>query len=111
MNRFSVVRRFAERPKEGRPATVTMALPDYHLLRPNAVAIPMRLRASAPAEFTQPQASIAFGQEGTTSANLSEAVWAYLASRLPSIPTPTRISAAPSGVIMHEARTTHRRPD
>ncbi len=57
-----------------------MALPDYHLLRPNAVAIPMRLRASAPAEFTQPQASIAFGQEGTTSANLSEAVRAYLAS-------------------------------
>ena len=30
----------AERPDEGVPASVTTALPDYHLLRPNIVAIP-----------------------------------------------------------------------
>ena len=40
---FLIVRRFAERPKEGRPAFFTSALPDYHLLRPNAVAIPVLL--------------------------------------------------------------------
>ena len=37
---FFIVRRFAERPKEGRPATVTSALPDYHLLRPNGKRTP-----------------------------------------------------------------------
>ena len=31
-------------PKEGRPAFFTSALPDYHLLRPNVSAIPLRLR-------------------------------------------------------------------
>ena len=39
-NRFFVVRMTAERPEEGVPAIVTGALPDYHLLRPNVVAIP-----------------------------------------------------------------------
>jgi Type ISP C-terminal specificity domain/N-6 DNA Methylase len=49
---FLVIRRFAERPKEGNPAFFTSALPDYHLLRPNAVAIPLRLTAS-PTEISQ----------------------------------------------------------
>src|SRR5438093_9122722 len=80
MNRFSVVRRFAERPKEGRPATVTTALPDYHLLRPNAVAIPMRLRTNPASDPSWPQESIAFGHDQTTSANLSKPARAYLAS-------------------------------
>lgn len=30
---FLIVRRFAERPREGKPAFMTSALPDYHLLR------------------------------------------------------------------------------
>ena len=77
---FFIVRRFAERPKEGRPATVTTALPDYHLLRPNAVAIPMRLRVHASAESTGPQANMTFGHDGATSANLSQQARAYLAS-------------------------------
>ncbi len=42
-NRFFVVRPAAERPHEWIPATVTSCLPDYHLLRPNVVAIPMEL--------------------------------------------------------------------
>jgi hypothetical protein len=42
-NTFFVVRMMAERPGEGVPLSVTSALPDYHLLRPNAVAIPVRL--------------------------------------------------------------------
>ena len=43
-NRFFVVRMFAERPHEHAPAIVTRLLPDYHLLRPNVVAIPFRVR-------------------------------------------------------------------
>jgi predicted helicase len=39
-NRFFITRMSAERPGEGVPATTTAALPDYHLLRPNVVAIP-----------------------------------------------------------------------
>lgn len=77
---FFITRRFAERPKEGCPATVTTALPDYHLLRPNAVAIPMRLRVNPSPESSGPQTGIAFGQEHATSANLSKRARAYLAS-------------------------------
>ena len=43
-NQFFVVRMFAERPQEHAPLIVTSLLPDYHLLRPNAVAIPFRIR-------------------------------------------------------------------
>jgi hypothetical protein len=49
---FLIVRRFAERPREGKPGFLTSALPDYHLLRPNAVAIPLRL-TTAPAELPE----------------------------------------------------------
>ncbi|SHK82596.1 N-6 DNA Methylase [Bradyrhizobium lablabi] len=40
-NQFLVVRMSAERPDEGVPAMLTASLPDYHLLRPNVVAIPL----------------------------------------------------------------------
>jgi hypothetical protein len=43
-NSFFIARMFAERAKEGSPVIVTDLLPDYHLLRPNAVAIPFRIR-------------------------------------------------------------------
>lgn len=43
-NAFFIVRMNAERPHEQIAVTYTTALPDYHLLRPNAVAIPIRLR-------------------------------------------------------------------
>lgn len=46
-NRFFVVRMFAERPHEHAPAIVTPLLPDYHLLRPNVVAVPFRVRHQA----------------------------------------------------------------
>jgi predicted helicase len=46
-NRFFVTRMFAERPHEQIAMTMTTELPDYHLLRPNAVAIPLRLRTPA----------------------------------------------------------------
>ena len=40
-NGFFVARRNAERPHENVPVTFTTQLPDYHLLRPNVVAIPI----------------------------------------------------------------------
>ena len=40
-NQFLVVRMSAERPDEGIPAMLTGSLPDYHLLRPNVVGIPL----------------------------------------------------------------------
>jgi hypothetical protein len=80
---FFIVRRFAERPKEGSPAFFTSALPDYHLLRPNVVAIPLRLRTS-PAEVFSLDAKQGtmyehLGHNGTT-ANLSQGARQYLAS-------------------------------
>ena len=80
---FLIVRRFAERPKEGRPAFFTSALPDYHLLRPNVTAIPLRLRTS-PVEGVSSDARQSTmydhlgGQNGTT-ANLSQGARQYLA--------------------------------
>jgi len=80
---FLIVRRFAERPKEGRPAFFTSALPDYHLLRPNVTAIPLRLRTS-PAEGISSNAKQStmydhLDHNGTT-ANLSQGVRQYLAT-------------------------------
>jgi hypothetical protein len=80
---FFIVRRFAERPKEGSPAFFTSALPDYHLLRPNVVAIPLRL-GNAPADgfsadSKQSTMYAHLGHNGTT-ANLSTAARQYLAA-------------------------------
>lgn len=43
-NSFIITRMMAERPNEQIVITATSALPDYHLLRPNAIAIPIRIR-------------------------------------------------------------------
>lgn len=80
---FLIVRRFAERPKEGRPSFFTSALPDYHLLRPNVSAIPLRLRTS-PAEGVSGNARQAtiyehLGEANGTTANLSQTARQYLA--------------------------------
>jgi len=80
---FFIVRRFAERPKEGSPAFFTSALPDYHLLRPNVVAIPLRLRTSPDEGILSGKQSTMYahldGHDGTT-ANLSPGARQYLAS-------------------------------
>jgi hypothetical protein len=80
---FFVVRRFAERPREGKPTFLTSVLPDYHLLRPNAVAIPIRL-TTAPTEHPEDgngQGTLlgAFGNASST-ANLSAAAREYLST-------------------------------
>ncbi|MGO9201340.1 MAG: type ISP restriction/modification enzyme [Limisphaerales bacterium] len=93
-NRFFVTRMFAERPHERMAMTMTPELPDYHLLRPNAVAIPLCLRP-APAsragkaredgngEFGSllQEAAGAYGAHGDgIRANLSAEARAYLAT-------------------------------
>jgi hypothetical protein len=84
-NRFFITRMAAERPGEGIPATVTMALPDYHLLRPNVSAIPFMIRQPSDGLFATDRR-----------ANLSSAARAYLqALGLPEPDADPRIAALP----------------
>jgi hypothetical protein len=81
---FFIARRFAERPREGKPAFFTSGLPDYHLLRPNVCAIPLRLRTT-PAEGVAGDAKQItmhkhLGSPDGTTANLSAPARAYLAA-------------------------------
>jgi len=76
-NAFVVTRIIAERPNEHIPLTFTTQLPDYHFLRPNVIAIPVRLRAATDEPHTLPL-------EASTScdrpvANLSSAARDYIA--------------------------------
>lgn len=73
-NSYFITRSFSERPGENVVTLMTSALPDYHLLRPNAVAIPI---------LKKPEKSALGGLFGDTSlpiANLSPRARAYLAS-------------------------------
>jgi hypothetical protein len=76
-NRFLVVRMFAERPHEHVPMTVASVLPDYHLLRPNAVAIPFEIRRDD-GRARQGETGRLFASGRTTHANLSPAACAWL---------------------------------
>jgi Type ISP C-terminal specificity domain len=78
--RLFIVRMYAERPNENAPAFITRALPDYHLLRPNVVAMPMHLQGSA----GRPRDLLSADHDGRTRANLSATARDYLARlRLP----------------------------
>lgn len=73
----------AERPKEQIAITITPELPDYHLLRPNAIAIPIYLRPSHSDKgrkyFNHPSLlEEAIGEQHIPSANLSPAARSYL---------------------------------
>ena len=79
-NTFLVTRMMAERPREQIPIYATSSLLDYHLLRPNAVAIPIRLRSTRPpADVRQAEADLGAFDEALR-ANLSAQARAYLAS-------------------------------
>jgi hypothetical protein len=83
-NKFIITRMMAERPKEQICISLTPELPDYHLLRPNAVAIPIFLRPTNadkgrkgfnhPTLLNEPEKG-----EKPTTANLSPAARTYLA--------------------------------
>jgi hypothetical protein len=90
-NRFLVVRPAAERPREQVPVTLTRSLPDYHLLRPNVVAIPLALRhvadvgqqslqlhADTPEPNLSPKASDYLESIGVTGDG--EAIWMHCLS-------------------------------
>jgi len=85
-----IARRFAERPREGKPAFFTSALPDYHLLRPNVCAIPLRLRTTpaegVAADPNQITMHHHLGKADGTIANLSAPAHAYLAALTPRNP-------------------------
>ena len=68
----------AERKEENVPVIVTADLPDYHLLRPNVVAIPMKLRNPPDAAARQRQLLDTAGPEERP--NLSVKARRYLAS-------------------------------
>ena len=86
---------FAERPQEQITMVMTTALPDYHLLRPNAVAIPLMLRAVAKSKAKKDDGNGEFGSilheaapayhVGKITANLSPAARAYLAENADGI--------------------------
>jgi type ISP restriction-modification system protein len=80
-----VTRMMAERPNENIAITVTAALPDYHLLRPNAIAILIQLRrqphAAAKSHKLQNHLFAAgFGDADQVTANLSSSARGYLSS-------------------------------
>jgi Type ISP C-terminal specificity domain len=85
----------AERPKENAPALITRALPDYHLLRPNVVAMPMQLRHAS----TGPLDLLDRAREGQWRANLSTMARDYLAQL--SLPDPDADLAAAELVWLH----------
>jgi hypothetical protein len=78
-NRLFAVRPLAERPRENLPATVACCLPDYHLLRPNVVAIPFHIRSG---DDTAAHAQQLLGSESAPEIadNLSGDVSAYLSA-------------------------------
>ncbi len=73
--RLFISRMNAERPNENAPAIITRALPDYHLLRPNVVAIPTQLRGAG----GRPADLLSADLDGRTRANLSTTARGYLA--------------------------------
>ncbi len=84
-NSFFLTRMVAERPNEQVPFMITPALPDYHLLRPNAVAIPIRIQnkrvANDTLKATQENLfSVDKKPEGKWIANLSSASRTYLSA-------------------------------
>ena len=72
-----VTRMMAERPSEQVPIIMTSALPDYHLLRPNVVTIPLRVRQSQSKSAVQDSL---FAADDIITANLSPTARAYLAT-------------------------------
>lgn len=86
-NQFFVTRMFAERPHEQVTMMMTPDLPDYHLLRPNAVAIPIRLKLQSKrkigadadqGDFLGKMARANDDAQTKCRANLSHAARAYL---------------------------------
>jgi hypothetical protein len=94
--RVFVARMNAERPNENAPALITRALPDYHLLRPNVVAMPTHLNGAGGAA---PRDLLRAGHEGRTRANLSSAIRSYLTNL--QLPNPDEDVATAELIWLH----------
>ncbi len=83
-NRLFITRMMAERPRENVAMIVTPFLPDYHLLRPNAIAIPIQLRQQANSisnkSANQQEMFSSCAELPKTTANLSTSARSYLTS-------------------------------
>ncbi len=73
-NRFFVTRMNSERPHEALVALICSALPDYHLLRPNTVAIPFMWSDGSPAPNATP-AVLKYLKGVLGSDNTSAPIW------------------------------------
>jgi hypothetical protein len=82
-NNFIITRMMAERPNENVVITCSSILPDYHLLRPNAIAIPIYIKTDN-TKKESPQHSLFDDPAGdsvpTIEANLSQKAAEYLSS-------------------------------
>jgi hypothetical protein len=76
-NKFIVTRMNAERPHEHLAIIPTSVLPDYHLLRPNAVAIPIWIRPLSDKRNVKAQSRL-FGNPSSSRANLGAGARVYL---------------------------------
>lgn len=100
-NHFIVTRMMAERPDEQLVITYTPCLPDHHLLRPNAVAIPIRLRPALEGKGKSKRISL-FDDDADDDeprANLSPAARSYLGSL--GIDDPDRDAESAGLIWMH----------
>ncbi|MBN1319277.1 MAG: hypothetical protein JXA87_00405 [Thermoleophilia bacterium] len=82
-NAFLIARMAAERPREGVPFMMVESLPDYHLLRPNVVAIPVRVadpEAAGLASSVGQGSLIPEKADGPPRANLATPAKEYLAA-------------------------------
>lgn len=106
-NRFFVARMFAERPQEWVPVTMTSHPPDYHLLRPNAVAIPLQLRHQTEVRSGETK-RLGFGSEqedDQPKANLSAGARAYLKSI--GLKNPDKDASSASLIWLHSLAVVH----
>jgi hypothetical protein len=102
-NAMFVVRMFAERAREHAPLIVTKNLPDYHLLRPNAVAIPFRLKHEQP-QSDDGQIRLIKAREDVPTeptANLSDNARQYLAAL--GLKDPDHDASLSSAIWLHSA--------
>ena len=81
-NKFIITRMISERPFENIVLSITPNLPDYHLLRPNAVAIPILYKKEDNLEDTSGQIklNLSHGSPEQPSPNLSNETLLYLSS-------------------------------
>lgn len=104
-NLFVVTRMAAERPTENVAITATRLLPDYHLLRPNVVAIPVLVRPEGQVDALQHKLFGTSQAQDRPRANLSALARQYLAGM--GLPDPDADHAVAALVWLHALAIGH----